>query len=67
MGYTYICTCFYRAIVGHQACLSVVVDGHAAVGELLATADGRRELESMFNLCVPNSLEGLLHHVLPHR
>jgi len=42
---------------GSDACLNAVVDGHAAVGEKLQTADGRRELESLFNVCVPGSLD----------
>ena len=42
---------------GSEACLNAVTSGHAAIGEMLATSDGRRNLEEMFNLCTPNSLE----------
>jgi hypothetical protein len=42
---------------GSQACLDSVREGHRAVGQLLVTSSGRRQLEEMFNLCVPGSLE----------
>lgn len=42
---------------GSEACLSAIADGHMAVGELLASASGRRELEDMFNICAPGALE----------
>lgn len=41
---------------GSQQCLDVVVQGHAAIGKLLETADGRKSLEQQFNVCVPGSL-----------
>jgi pimeloyl-ACP methyl ester carboxylesterase len=42
---------------GSQQCLEVIVEGHKAVGELLETESGRRELEEKFNICTPNALD----------
>lgn len=42
---------------GSDACLNAIVDGHATIGEQLQTAEGRRELESVFNVCTPGSLD----------
>jgi serine protease 16 len=41
---------------GSQQCLDVVVNGHKTIGDMLNTQEGRTELESMFNICVPGSL-----------
>lgn len=42
---------------GSQECLNVVVEGHKTIKNMLASTDGRRNLESMFNVCVPGSLD----------
>jgi pimeloyl-ACP methyl ester carboxylesterase len=46
-----------ETVGGSQACADAVASGHASVGELLETYNGRRQLESMFNICGHNSLE----------
>lgn len=42
---------------GSDNCLSVISEGHSYIGELLKSADGRKELESTFNVCQPGALE----------
>lgn len=46
-----------EGVGGSQQCLDVITEGHKAVGDLLATESGRRELEEMFNICTPNALD----------
>lgn len=36
---------------GSPQCLQVVSEGHARVGELLKTADGRAQIAELFNIC----------------
>jgi serine protease 16 len=45
------------SVGGSQACLDAIVEGHKDVGEQLKSADGRRALESTFNVCKPGALE----------
>jgi serine protease 16 len=42
---------------GSDQCLNIIVDGHKMVGEQLATPEGRRSLEKLFNVCIPGTLE----------
>jgi len=42
---------------GSPQCFATVRDGHAAIKALLGTEDGRRYLETEFNICDPNSLD----------
>jgi hypothetical protein len=42
---------------GSQQCLDIVVDGHKTIGDMLNSQEGRTDLETMFNICVPGSLE----------
>lgn len=42
---------------GSQECLDIVVDGHKGIGDMLNSQKGREELESMFNVCIPGSLD----------
>jgi hypothetical protein len=36
---------------GSEECLRVVADGHARIGELLKTSEGRGEVADLFNVC----------------
>lgn len=42
---------------GSSDCLNAIKDGHVTVGEMLTTETGRRDLESLFNVCGKNALE----------
>jgi thymus-specific serine protease len=42
---------------GSQACLDIIKEGHASIGSLLTTSEGRRGLEETFNVCGKQSLE----------
>jgi serine protease 16 len=42
---------------GSQQCLDVIANGHKSIGDLLGSELGRSDLEEMFNICVPKSLE----------
>lgn len=42
---------------GSQACLDAIVQGHATIGEQLATAEGRASLEQTFHVCTPGALD----------
>jgi hypothetical protein len=44
-------------IGGSQQCLDVIRQGHEAIGELLKTDEGRRQLEVQFSLCTSGSLD----------
>ena len=46
-----------EVVGGSQACASAISEGHATIGDMLTTAEGRKELEDMFNICVPGSLD----------
>ena len=43
------------SVGGSSACASVVSEGHKQIGNLLLTDEGRRSLESTFNICNPES------------
>lgn len=42
---------------GSQECLNVIVTGHEKIGELLQSAEGRKTLNSKFNLCNEHALD----------
>eukprot|EP01038_Epipyxis_sp_PR26KG_P006463 gene6463-8892_t len=42
---------------GSQLCVDIVKEGHRVIGDYLQTPSGRRTLETMFNVCVPGSLD----------
>jgi thymus-specific serine protease len=44
------------SVGGSQACLDAIVDGHKDIGDQLQTAEGRSNLESVFNVCTPGAL-----------
>jgi hypothetical protein len=44
---------------GSAKCLETVVEGHKAIGEMLQSSAGRRELEKKFNVCKPLSLDNV--------
>eukprot|EP01033_Poteriospumella_lacustris_P014875 gene14875-10635_t len=46
-----------KDVGGSAECLAVIAEGHKAIGELLKSDVGRRELEKKFNICVPRSLD----------
>ena len=46
-----------KDVGGSQECLSIITEGHKTIGDMLQTQEGRSELESLFNVCVPGSLE----------
>lgn len=41
------------SVGGSDACKATVVDGHAAIAELITTSAGRDELATLFNFCDP--------------
>lgn len=46
-----------KDVGGSEECLSIITEGHKTIGTMLETKEGRTELESLFNVCVPGSLE----------
>ena len=42
---------------GSDKCLSAIKEGHATIKEQLQTASGRANVEKLFNVCVPGSLD----------
>jgi len=46
-----------KDVGGSQECLTIITEGHKTIGEMLKTTEGRSDLESLFNVCVPGSLE----------
>jgi serine protease 16 len=49
---------------GSDACYGVISDGHAQIQRMLANAEGRRQLESDFNVCGHSALDNAMNQVL---
>jgi serine protease 16 len=48
---------------GSDACFSVISEGHAQIQKLLATAEGRRQLETDFHVCGRSALDDAMNQV----
>eukprot|EP01039_Chlorochromonas_danica_P003870 gene3870-4228_t len=44
---------------GSPLCSHAIAEGHKVVGEYLQTAEGRRHLEKVFNICKPKTLDNV--------
>ena len=44
------------SVGGSDACKATVVDGHATIGDMIKTTDGRASLVKTFNFCSEDAL-----------
>ena len=54
-----------ESVGGSEDCLEAVAQGHSEIGEMLKSDEGRRNLEKLFNVCVPGSLDDRKNQKVP--